>query len=212
MNIGIRAHDLGKSDFESIVKQAKNLGFDCLQLLLHKAILDDNGLLNEEKAKEYKKILVDYNVSVAMLGAYFNPVHSNHQKVMDAINKFCNHLDYANQLGCKIVGTETGSYNDDHWPYHIKNRTDEAYQQVLQIVKQLADYAKDADVAIEGAFNHVIYSPKILRKLVDDLNSKHIKVIIDLYNYLDITNYEERNEIFDDAIRLLNDKVVFFHL
>lgn len=212
MKIGIRAHDLGKSDFPTIVQKAKAFGFSDLQLVLNKAIIDDDGLLNDPKAKEFKKILDDNDIKVAMLGAYFNPVHSNRQKVFDSINKFKNHLDYSSQLGCSFVGTETGSYNDDQWTYNEKNRTGEAYNSVKEVVKELSDYAKDTYVAIEGAFNHVIHSPKLLRKLVDDLHSPRIKVIIDLYNYLDISNYEKRYEIFDEAINLLKERVVIFHL
>jgi sugar phosphate isomerase/epimerase len=67
-------------------------------------------------------------------------------------------------------------------------------------------------VAIEGAFNHVIYSPSELKRLLDDLRPGKAKVIVDLYNYLSITNYEERYQILDEAVRLLKDDIVIFHL
>ena len=142
-----------------------------------------------------------------MLGAYFNPIHSNKQKVEESIIKFKNHLKYAKQLNCKYVGSETGSKNDDKWTYHPLNQSEESYQEVLRIFKELAAYAEEQNVytCIEGAFGHVINTPKQLRKLVDEINSDNVRVIVDLYNYLSIDNHENRYEIFKEALELLKE-------
>ena len=171
-------------------------------------------MFDSDKAKRYASILNKYDISVSLLCAYFNPVHSVKNKTVVAIEKFKNHLEYSHMIGCQCVGTETGSYNDDQWTYNDKNRSLEAYHQVLNIFQELVFTAESTKslVAIEGAYNHVIYSPQLLKKLIDDLNSNHSRVIVDLYNYLDISNYQKRYEIFDEAIRLLKNKIVIFHL
>lgn len=214
MRIGVRAHDVGTFEFEELIKRIKSLGFESAQIVLTKAILGEDGFLDETKALTYKAILNRYGIKPAMLGAYFNPVHSNHQLKMEAISKFKNHLDYAAMMDCLYVGTETGSFNDDKWTYNDKNRTEEAYEEVRKIFKDFCEHAQNtlAGVAIEGAFNHVIYSPQLLRRLLDDLKPFKVKVIVDLYNYLAVTNYEDRYDIFDEAVRLLKDEIVIFHL
>jgi sugar phosphate isomerase/epimerase len=209
MRIGVRAHDVGTYEFGELIKRIKALEFESAQIVLTKAVIGENGLLDEAKALNYKMILNHYGIRAAMLGAYFNPLHSNLQKKMESMSKFKNHLDYAPLMDCLYVGTETGSYNDDQWTYNEKNRTEEAYEEVLRVFKDLCGHAQNtkANVAIEGAFNHVIYSPLHLRRLLDDLRPNNAKVIVDLYNYLNITNYEERYSIFDEAIRLLKDEI-----
>lgn len=217
MKIGIRAHDLGKGTINDIAKLANDYSIEYLQLVLPKAIINDNGLLNEEKAKNILNVLQNHNLQVAMLGAYFNPVHSKNEVVQAGITKFKNHLQYASLLNCQYVGTETGSYNDDSWTYNPKNRSEEAYRKVLDIILDLCEYSLnfESKVVCEGAFGHVIHSPERLKRLVDDVEKQfpgQIKVIIDLYNYLSDDNYQDYYQILVKAIELLKDKIVIFHL
>ena len=214
LKIGIRAHDLGKGSLEDLINRCKQEKIYNLQFVLAKVIENENGMLDDAKAKLYYDEFTKNDISVAMLGAYFNPIHSNKQKVEDSIIKFKNHLKYAKQLNCKYVGSETGSKNDDKWTYHPLNQSEESYQEVLRIFKDLAAYAEEQDVytCIEGAFHHVINTPKQLKKLVDEINSDNVRVIVDLYNYLSIDNHENRYEIFKEALELLKDKIVLFHL
>lgn len=214
LKVGIRAHDVGKDTIVGLAEKVKAKGFNYIQFVLAKAIVDDNGLYNKDKAKAYYQILKEHDIEVAMLGAYFNPVHSNKEVLSKAISKFKNHLEYASLLNCKLVGTETGSYNDDKWTYNEKNHTEDAYLEVLEIFKELRKVAEDYNtfIAIEGAYAHCMKDPKRLNRLVRELDSDNIKVIVDLFNYLYIGNHEQRNEIFKEAISLMKDKIVLFHL
>ena len=217
MKIGIRAHDLGKGTISDIAKLAKEHNIEYLQLVLSKAIIDDDGLLNEFKARTIQDVFQKNHLHVAMMGAYFNPVHSKEEVVETGLEKFKNHLKYASLLNCNYVGTETGSYNDDSWTYHPRNRTEEAYQTVLRTVLDLCQYSQDyhSHVVCEGAYGHVIYSPERLKRLIDDVETIYpgqIKVIIDLYNYLCYDNHHNHYQIFLQAIELLKDKIVIFHL
>lgn len=214
LKIGIRAHDLDTTNIDDLIQKLKSEKISNIQFVLSKAIKGDNGLYDEDKVKFYQEKFTKNNINIAMLGAYFNPVHSNELKVNEGIVKFKNHLSVAKALNTKYVGSETGSFNDDKWTYHPRNLSEEAYQNVLTIFSELVDYAKSQNcyVVIEGAYGHVINCPKRLKRLVDELASDNVKVIIDLFNYLSIDNHEEKYEIFDEALELLEDKIVIFHL
>ena len=80
MKIGVRVHDFGKSNAETLAKQAKEVGFDGVQFVLNKAVEGETGLpgtLNKEKALEFQKAFKSEGLEIFMMGAYFNPVHSN---------------------------------------------------------------------------------------------------------------------------------------
>ena len=77
-----------------------------------------------------------------MLGAYFNPVHSNKEKLTNGINNFKNYLKYESLFKASYVGSETGSFNDEPWIYHPQNRTIEGYNQMRDVFKELASYKK----------------------------------------------------------------------
>ena len=214
LHIGIRGHDVGKYSIEEFAEKVTLRGFNYVQLVLQKAFIDDNGLYDDEKVKHINEEFSKHNLKIAMLGAYFNPVHSNKEKVKTCVEKFSNHLRYAKALGTTLVGTETGSYNDDKWTFHENNYSEKAYLTNLEIFKGLVKVAEESDVcvALEGAYHHCMGNPKMLNRLVRELNSDHVKVIVDLYNYLYIGNHENKNEIFKEAISLMKDKIVLFHL
>jgi sugar phosphate isomerase/epimerase len=217
MKIGVRVHDFGKSNAETLAKQAKAVGFDGVQFVINKAIEGETGkagTLNDEKVKAFADAFHNEGLDIVMLGAYFNPVHSNKQLVSDNIAKFKEHLSYENKFGAKFVGTETGSFNDDKWTYNPLNRTEEAYQEVLRIFKDLAKTAEDnnANMAIEGAFGHCMFEPKALYRLVSEINSNNVYYIVDIYNYLAISNYENYKEILEECFKLFKGRIVIFHL
>ena len=217
MKIGVRVHDFGKSNAETLAKQAKAVGFDGVQFVINKAIEGESGkagTLNDEKVKAFADAFHNEGLDIVMLGAYFNPVHSNKQLVSDNIAKFKEPLAYENKFGARFVGTETGSFNDDRWTYNPLNRTEEAYQEVLRIFKDLAKTAEDnnANMAIEGAFGHCMFEPKALYRLVSEINSNNVYYIVDIYNYLAISNYENYKEILEECFKLFKGRIVIFHL
>ncbi|MDE5715431.1 MAG: sugar phosphate isomerase/epimerase [Anaeroplasmataceae bacterium] len=217
MKIGVRVHDFGKSDPISLAKSAKQIGFDGVQLVLNKAVEGETGLpgtLSKDKAIAIHNAFNKEGIEIFMMGAYFNPVHSNKDLVKTNIAKFKEHLRFLNDFKGHFVGSETGSFNDDKWTYHPLNRTEDAYQEVKRIFKDLADYAKevDANIALEGAFGHCMFEPKALKRLVDEIDNGHVFYIVDIYNYIAFCNYESYKDIFEECLKLFKNKIVIFHL
>ncbi|MDE6661269.1 MAG: sugar phosphate isomerase/epimerase [Anaeroplasmataceae bacterium] len=217
MKIGVRVHDFGKSDPKTLAKHASSVGFDGVQLVLNKAVEGETGLpgtLSKEKARAIHQAFADEGVEIFMMGAYFNPVHSNKDLVKTNIAKFKEHLKYLNDFEGHFVGSETGSFNDDKWTYNPLNRTEEAYQEVKRIFADLAGYAKEVNgnIALEGAFGHCMFEPKALKRLVDEIDNGHVFYTVDIYNYLAISNYESYKEIFEECLELFKGKIVIFHL
>ena len=217
MIVGIRAHDLVKGNIDHVLTQAKEYGFDAVQLVFKKALLDENGKnvsLNEKTRNEVKDALKRHDVKIAMLGAYFNPVHSNKELVRSNVEYFKEHLKFANELNCKYVGTETGSYNDDKWTYNPKNQTEEGYQDTMKVFYELVKVAKEYNsvILMEPAWGHVIYSVSQLKRAYDEINSEHLKVTIDIYNLIYLGNYKKYKEIFHEALSTFKEDVKIIHL
>ncbi len=217
MKIGIRAHDIGKYSIEELASKVNEYGFDSVQLVLNKAVEGESGLagtLTEKKVANFYKALSANNVDVAMLGAYFNPIHSDKDKVKATVDKFKEHLQYANQFGAKGVGTETGSYNDDKWTYNPKNHTQEALDEVINVVKDLVEVAQNYNsyVIIEMAYHHVVSNKDRFQYLLDEIKSDRIKATIDIYNLLYTGNYTEYKEIFVESVKQFKDIIEIFHL
>ena len=217
MTLGIRPHDVGKDTPEALAEKIHALGFQGVQLAIAKAIKDQNGnpdTLTEEVCKEIKAGFNKHNVEIPLLGAYFNPVHSNKEKVKAGAEKFADHLRKAHLFGAKYVASETGSYNDEPWIYHPKNQTEEAFEEVYSVFKPLADVAKEAGsfLTVEGAWGHCMYCPAQMDRLVKALDNGNIRVTVDIYNYLYEKNYEQRFDILDECLDRFGDKIAVFHI
>ncbi len=217
MKVAFRTHDLGVRGLQPAIEKCKISGISAVQLVAYK-FLDEikyvPDFLNDGNTLEIGNAFKSAGIDVPLIGAYFNPVHSNKQKVADCKQIFKNYLRYSKNLGCNIVGSETGSFNDDKWTYNPLNRTGEALSTVIDTFSELADYAKSvgAWVGMEGAAGHVCYNPATLKKALDGIGADNIKVIFDIYNYLDCSNYKDYLEIFDEGLKIFDGKILLFHI
>ena len=216
MKIMVRVHDLGKDNAKNLAKKTKEIGFDGVQLVLYKAI---DGYAKEAHTIPYDSLVEtasafkEEGLEVGMLGAYFNPVHSNKELVKDNIERFKEYLGYTKDFNTKYVGSETGSYNDDKWTYNPLNRLDEALNIDIETFGELAKSAKEnnACIALEGAYGHCMYSPAQLNRLVSAIDNGHVKVTVDVFNYLDISAYDldTQHLMFDESIKYFKDKITW---
>lgn len=217
MKLFIRAHDLGVKGEENIAARLDELGLGGVQLVAYKAldgIAYEVGSMTSERAERFRKTFEAAGKTVPLIGAYFNPVHPDGQKVTKGIAVFKDYISHAKELGCDIVGSETGSYNGDKWTYHPQNRTEEALGRVIGTFSELCDYAKDRGVYVgmEGAFGHVCYDVKTLDRAVRSIDGDNIKIIFDLYNYLDKSNVDKMYEILDEGLQTFGDRICVFHI
>ena len=204
MKIAFRTHDLGVKGLDAAIEKVKSSGIDAVQLVAYK-FMDEikyaPDRLNAENTAYIGKALKDAGIEVGLIGAYFNPVHSDKAKVARCKEIFKEYLKYSANLGCDTVGSETGSFNDDKWTYNPLNRTEEALQTVISTFKELAEYAKSvgAFIGIEGAAGHVCWNVATLKRACDGINADNVRIIFDIYNYLDGSNYADYLEILDEA-------------
>lgn len=217
MKLFIRAHDLGVKGEENIVARLDEFGLCGVQLVAYKCldgIAYAPGAMTKERAAELHRVFEEHQKTVPLIGAYFNPVHPNEEKIKNGVAVFKDYLKLSHDLGCDIVGSETGSYNGDKWTYHPQNRTEEAVQRVISTFSELADYAKDCGsyIGMEGAFGHVCWNVKTLDRAVKAIGRSNIKIIFDLYNYLDGSNVNEMYDILHEGLETFGDRIVVFHI
>lgn len=216
MKLCIRAHDLGVKGTEAILDSLAKLGLDGVQMVCYKAYEDipyAPGAITQEKACAIGKAFAEHNALIPLVGAYFNPVHSDRAKAERCFRIFADYLKHCQAMGCDTVGSETGSYQDEPWIYHPRNRTEEALQSVVATFSQLCDIAADwgSTVAMEGAAGHVCYDVDTLaraRKMI----GRPTKVIFDLYNYMDESNQSQYLEILDRGLETFAGEILLFHM
>lgn len=216
MWLGIRAHDLGVKGTGPILQKLEELGLDGVQMVCYKAYDDipyAPGAITGEKAAQIGEAFDRAGAGIRLVGAYFNPVHSNREKAARCEAIFGEYLKHCRAMGCGYVGSETGSFSDDPWVYHPKNHTEEGLSIVVDTFSRLCDVAAEngSIVAMEGAAGHVCYDVDTLA-LARERIGKPTKVIFDLYNYLDEANQMDYMKILERGLEVFRGDILVFHM
>ncbi len=216
MQLGIRLHDIKKAPLEERLAIAKEQGFSCGHLALSKVISEysvDDSALTPGYALYLKRIFAENKLDVAVLGCYLNLATPDEGDLEKNIHRYMAHIRFASLLGAGVVGTETGAVNVD---YHFeeKNHSEEALGIFIKNVRRVVEYAEKMGVilAIEPVYKHIVCNPKRARKMLDEINSPNLQIIFDPVNLLDICNYQNRDEIIEQAIELLGDDIAMVHI
>ena len=216
MKICIRAHDLDVKGTTDILNRLQQLDLDGVQMVCYKAYEDipyQPGGITAKQAAAIGEAFAQAGKMIPLVGAYFNPVHSDRAKAERCFTVFAEYLQHCRAMGCDVVGSETGSYNDEPWIYHPKNRTEEGYRLVADTFARLCDIAAEhgTTVAVEGSVDHVCYDVATLAK-VRRMMDRPTKVIFDLYNYLDAENQHDYLSILDEGLETFAGEILLFHM
>jgi sugar phosphate isomerase/epimerase len=137
----------------------------------------------------------------------------NTQQLEKTMHRYMAHIRFASLLGCGVVGTETGAPNETY-TFTPKCHTEEALKTLICNMRPVVRYAEQMGVifAIEPVFRHIVWNPKLARRVLDEIGSPNLQIIFDPVNLLDISNYQSRQEIIDESIDLLGPDIAVVHL
>ncbi|MBR6303134.1 MAG: sugar phosphate isomerase/epimerase [Lachnospiraceae bacterium] len=216
MQLGIRLHDIKKAPLEERLEIAKEQGFKCGHLALSKVISEfptDNAALTPGLAMHLRKLFAKYDQDIAVLGCYLNLTNPNEETMKKTYERYFSNIRFASLLGAGVVGTETGAVNEEY-KFEERNHSEEALKTFIERVKPVVKCAEDFGVifAIEPVYKHIVCNPKRARRVLDEIGSPNLQIIFDPVNLLDTCNYENREEIFAEAIDLLGDDIAMLHL
>ncbi|UYG00774.1 sugar phosphate isomerase/epimerase family protein [Halomonas sp. GD1P12] len=214
MNIGIRAHDLPKQTLSDLVSDLSSRQINTVQLALGKSfdLTPETGFITPGLANHIQTAFSKKGLRISVLGCYVNIIHPDQQKRQRALTLFKEHLKYARDFGCSIVGTETGNVNAEI-VYTEENFTEKAFADMVESVKELVLEAENFGVivGIEPGVNHPLHSVDKVRRLVNAVPSNNLQIIFDPVNLLTSDNYHNQREILSSAISEWGDKVAVIH-
>lgn len=215
MRIGVRAHDFGKGTAEELAKKIEEKNASCIQLALAKAISGLNtapGTLNPGLAHYLRETFGRHQIQIAVLGCYINPIHPDPVARRKALERFKEHLRFARDFGCSIVGTETGTLTAD-FSYHPDTHSAKGFQSILESVTELVAEAEKFGVfvGIEGVTKHSVSTPEKMGQVLKTIKSSNLQVIFDPCNFLSEENYERQDEIIKQSFDLFGDRIQILH-
>lgn len=216
MQLGIRLHDITKAPLEERLQIASEQGFCCGHLALSKVISEypvTDSALTPGFACYLKRLFAEKKLDVAVLGCYLNLADPNEEKLKRNQAHYLAHIRFASLLGAGVVGTETGAVNEAY-QFEERNHSEEALQIFIRNLRPVVEYAEKMGIilAIEPVYKHIVCNPERARRVLDEIASPNLQIIFDPVNLLDICNYKDREQIFEEAIELLGKDIAVVHI
>lgn len=209
MKIGMRGHDFGRMSVEELPTAIESAGFETTQLAMTKALKEVESFadIDERLLKKVYNSFSKSKVDVSVLGCYIEPAHQDKEQRLQFVDIFCRHLAYAKELDIPVVGTETTRF--------VKGMDrEEAYQRVKDSVLRMVEAAEKNDVliGIEPVADHSLCDGEWTRRLLDEVKSKKLKIIMDPINLVLPDTVRKQEEIYRDFLRLLGKDIVALHI
>jgi sugar phosphate isomerase/epimerase len=99
------------------------------------------------------------------------------------------------------------------WRRHPANDSPEAWADLMASMGEVVRIADQTGITfgIEPELSNVIDSAPKARRLLDELGSPHVKIVMDGSNLLHANAIHRMKEIFDEAFELLGHDIVLVH-
>lgn len=218
LQFGLRAHDFGRYTAENLADVIAQHQPASIQLALSKALTDftgNTGSMSPGAARHVREALAARDIAISILGCYINPIHPDPVEREKALRKFEEHLRYARDFGCAVVGTETGSLNPD-CSWHPETSGDKAFDTLTESVERLVRTAEKtgAIVGIEPvAHQHTVHSVERMAELIRRIPSPALGVIWDPVNLIPLSGIPgTQEEFFLEALDTFGERIVAVHL
>lgn len=218
MNIGLRLHDTISGTLEERLRFIKGQGFSCAHTALSK-VLDDFRMedapskLTKEFASELQESFGKAGIDCVILGCYLNLANPDPEEREKTGEIYRAHLRFAPMMGASMVGTETPAnpnsrFAKDPW------EDEDAFRFLVDCLRPAVRWAEEAGtiLAVEPVYRHILSTPERAERLLTEIPSDSLRIILDAVNLLAPDAISRADEIIGEAIRRLGDRVVLLHM
>ncbi len=218
MNIGIRLHDTAPGTLKERLAFARAQGFSCAHVALSK-VLDDFAMeeapekLTEEYALRVRETFEESGLECAVLGCYLNLADPDPERRAQTQEIYKAHLYFAAKIGARVVGTETYA-NPESVFADPAPQSEEAFRLLLDSLKPVVRCAEEcgAVLAVEPVWSHIISTPERAARMLEELPSDHLQIILDAVNLISPQEAGQAEETIRKAISLLGERVRILHM
>jgi len=156
---------------------------------------------------ELRGALKEHNVEIFEVGGYRNILHPDESARQENLKYLAHCLEIAEKIGCRMVGTISGSRNPegnqygDNYMVHPDNWTLETWKLTVSAVKQILKDTSGlkAVLGMEAQITTNLDGPVALRNFLDDVGDSRCKVNLDPTNMVHLSNHFHTTELLNSA-------------
>ncbi|MBU9746805.1 sugar phosphate isomerase/epimerase [Lachnospiraceae bacterium ASD3451] len=224
MKIGLITWELTRPTLDEMFAAAAKTGFEQAQFAFHPwcegyendawGTLPDN--FTPELAREAREAADRHGIEIPIVNGFVNLISPDANIRHDALYRLEKLACVCPILGCNKINLCTGSRSHKAmWDRHEENDTQMAWSDICRAIEQVLVIAEHYQVymGLEVEYTNVINTPEKARRLIDDMGSPWLKVVLDGANlFTRGTAYRKNSaDIMKHAFDLLGGDIMMVH-
>lgn len=215
MQLGIFAKTFVRGSFEEVFDAAKENGLQQIQFNMTCAGLPtlpeyiDPGLADKIREESEKR-----GLGIAAISGTYNMIHPNQEKRKLGLKRLEVLAGACSRIGTTVITLCTGTRDGTSmWKKHPENNSADAWHDLCISMAEALKIAEDRGITlgIEPEISNVVDSAAKARRLLDEMQSPFLKIVMDGANLFHPGEANEMADVLDGAFDLLGDEIVLAH-
>jgi len=215
MRLGIFAKTFTGNDPEAVLRQSAEAGFEGVQYnMACSGLAAMPDAIPADVAQAVAAAAAATAQPVFAVSGTYNMIHPDVAVRRDGERRLKVIAESCAALGTKVVTLCTGSRDpQDQWRHHPDNVAPEAWRDLLAAFEVAVGIAEENGImlGVEPELANVVSGTATARRLLDEMKSDRIGIVLDPANLAEEATPDERREIIAEAVDTLADRIIMAH-
>lgn len=153
-------------------------------------------------------------VVIVGVSGTFNMIHPDNRQRREGLQRLTTIAGACERLGTDLITVCTGTRDPDHmWRAHPDNDSASAWKDLTATMTKALTMADkyNVNLGIEPEIGNVVSSARHARRLLDEMRSPRLKIVLDPANLFHAGDLKRSDEILDEAFDLLGQDLAMAH-
>jgi sugar phosphate isomerase/epimerase len=154
------------------------------------------------------------HMNISAVSGTYNMIHPDKNVRLQGQRRLEVLASRCHGIQTRLITLCTGSRDArDQWRHHSENASAEAWRELRDSMATALEIAEryDVDLGIEPELANVVSSAAKARQLIDELQSKRIKIVIDAANLFEREDLAAQRDVVSEATEMLADRIAMAH-
>ncbi|MDI6025180.1 sugar phosphate isomerase/epimerase [Corticibacterium sp. UT-5YL-CI-8] len=215
MRLGIFAKTFPGTDPNDVLTQVRAAGFATAQYNMACSGLPAMpDAISADEVRAVASATQSAGIDLCAVSGTHNMAHPDAAVRADGLRRLEVIAAAAGAMGSTLITLRTGTRDpDDQWRHHPDNVTPEAWADMRAEMEKAVRIAERYGVrlGIEPELANVVDSAAKARRLIDELQSPALAVVLDPANLFEVATLEDQRRVVSAAVDLLADRIVMGH-
>jgi len=215
MRLGIFSKTFPGGEPQAVFAQVKAAGYSVVQHNMECCGLPSMpDEIPEGTAEAIRAAAAANGVEIAANSATYNMAHPDAAVRALGLSRLKLLASIARPMGTRMLTLCTGTLDPDNmWRRHPDNDSPEAWRLMLSSMEEAVAVAGeyDLELGVEPELANIVSSAERARRLINELQSPRIRIILDAANLFELGSLERQRAIVQAGIELLADRISIAH-